>query len=225
MKLCKICNIQKDFSQFYKTKSNKDGFMTFCSSCTKEKVSQYRKNNPELIAQRKKSYYKKNSEKLNAKSKEWYEKNKDHALFLAKQWQQKNKQKRAEIQARYYKNGGKQKKYEWHEKNKEKRRLYYKEYRKNNLSSIRRNASKYQKQNPEKCLHHTRLRQALKINATPKWADVEKIKEIYKKCPNDMHVDHIIPLKNNFVCGLHVENNLQYLTVFENLSKGNKFLI
>lgn len=58
---------------------------------------------------------------------------------------------------------------------------------------------------------------------TPKWANKDKIKEIYKNRPKGFDVDHIIPLQGKFVSGLHVENNLQYLTVKENRSKYNKF--
>lgn len=67
-------------------------------------------------------------------------------------------------------------------------------------------------------------RRANKLNATPKWADLQRIKEIYDNCPEGYHVDHIIPLQGYNVCGLHVETNLQYLTEKENLSKGNKLL-
>jgi hypothetical protein len=35
-------------------------------------------------------------------------------------------------------------------------------------------------------------------------------------------VDHIIPLKNDKVCGLHVPENLQIITRFNNRSKQNK---
>lgn len=49
----------------------------------------------------------------------------------------------------------------------------------------------------------------------------EKIKKIYSSAKNN-HVDHIFPLVHPHFCGLHVPWNLQVLTAFENLSKGNK---
>lgn len=50
-------------------------------------------------------------------------------------------------------------------------------------------------------------------------ANKEKIKQIYENCPVGYEVDHIIPLSKG---GLHHEDNLQYLTIKENRSKGNK---
>ncbi len=66
-------------------------------------------------------------------------------------------------------------------------------------------------------------RRALKLRATPAWADLEAIKQFYANCPEGYHVDHIIPLKGKNVCGLHVLNNLQYLPAKENLQKSNKY--
>ncbi len=54
---------------------------------------------------------------------------------------------------------------------------------------------------------------------TPPNANKKKIEEMYKNCPVGYHVDHIIPLSRG---GLHHEDNLQYLTIKENLQKGNK---
>lgn len=58
-----------------------------------------------------------------------------------------------------------------------------------------------------------------KKNQTPSSADLEKIKEIYMNCPDGYEVDHIIPISKG---GLHHQDNLQYLTISENRSKGNR---
>ncbi len=59
--------------------------------------------------------------------------------------------------------------------------------------------------------------------ACPVWANKDAIKTFYDECPDGHHVDHIIPLLGKNISGLHVENNLQYLTVSENSRKGNSF--
>lgn len=38
----------------------------------------------------------------------------------------------------------------------------------------------------------------------------------------DWHVDHMIPLQADNVCGLHVWNNFQVIPAYINMSKGNK---
>lgn len=70
---------------------------------------------------------------------------------------------------------------------------------------------------------------ACKLNATPAWADLDKIQWFYNYAiwlsqitgvPHE--VDHIIPLQGENVCGLHVENNLQVIPMRDNRIKGNK---
>lgn len=50
-----------------------------------------------------------------------------------------------------------------------------------------------------------------------------EIKQVYLSRPENMAIDHIIPLVNENVSGLHVPWNLQYLTKSENSKKRNKF--
>ena len=59
--------------------------------------------------------------------------------------------------------------------------------------------------------------------ATPVWANLDKIKEIYINCPKGSEVDHIIPLNGAIVSGLHVETNLQYLPMIANRKKSNSY--
>ncbi len=63
-----------------------------------------------------------------------------------------------------------------------------------------------------------------KLNRMPLWANEEAINEVFRTCSgDDFHIDHIIPLQGDLVSGLHVQNNLQQLTVKENCQKSNKF--
>lgn len=56
----------------------------------------------------------------------------------------------------------------------------------------------------------------------PLWVDWNKIIDVYKNKPSNMTVDHYIPLQGDFVSGLNVSWNLQYLTKSQNSSKHNK---
>lgn len=67
-------------------------------------------------------------------------------------------------------------------------------------------------------------RRVIKAQAIPKWADMTDIKAVYQEAKYfGMHVDHIVPLRSDKVCGLHVWDNLQLLPAEKNISKGNRF--
>ncbi len=62
--------------------------------------------------------------------------------------------------------------------------------------------------------------------ATPPWlssAQIGRIEAIYLGADETEHVDHIVPLKNDLVCGLHVPWNLQVMGAKANMSKSNKW--
>jgi hypothetical protein len=74
----------------------------------------------------------------------------------------------------------------------------------------------------------TAARNAGILQATPAWADMKKIRAVYRAAAKltketgiPHHVDHMVPLNSKLVCGLHVENNLQVLPWIENLKKWN----
>lgn len=77
---------------------------------------------------------------------------------------------------------------------------------------------KAEKKRKDKCLYKSRLRKA-----KPKWVDGKEIKRIYSQRPEGHHVDHIIPIRGDGVCGLHVPWNLQYLTAEKNMAKSNHY--
>ena len=54
---------------------------------------------------------------------------------------------------------------------------------------------------------------------TPISVDRKAIERFYSECPKGFEVDHIIPISRG---GLHILENLQHLTSFENKSKGKK---
>lgn len=81
---------------------------------------------------------------------------------------------------------------------------------------------KYYQENKDHYRAYTAKRRANILKAIPPWADLLKIQEIYENCPAGYEVDHIFPLQGTNTCGLHVENNLQYLTIEENRKKSNK---
>jgi hypothetical protein len=91
------------------------------------------------------------------------------------------------------------------------------------LEQAKLKARDWRANNPK---HHLALTTAHKKSIkqrTPSWANLQKIVEFYKNCPEGYQVDHIIPLRGKKVSGLHIVENLQYLTAKENRNKSNYY--
>jgi hypothetical protein len=127
-------------------------------------------------------------------------------------WYEQNKTKKAEKSA------------SWFKENKERWKKYNASLYEAKKEIYQANGRKWRQLNPEKTRAHRAKYRASKLQATPSWANLDKIEQIYLNCPKGHEVDHIIPLQSNDVCGLHVECNLQYLPVSDNRRKGNQLI-
>lgn len=126
-------------------------------------------------------------------------------------WQNNNPNKKNLNQSNYYR------------RHIEKILEYHASYRKENPDKIRDRQSDWAERNPEKIKSKAAKYRATIRNAMPDWASIEQIESIYMNCPEGFEVDHIAPLQSDVICGLHLPQNLQYLPLSINRSKGNKF--
>jgi hypothetical protein len=194
MKTCCRCKETLPLSSFGKNKTKKDGYQTACKEC-------------------KKLY-----------SKERYQRDPQKHIQQCKEWSDRNPEARKKIAKRYYDNNRElcvARSVQWRRDNPEWAKAADKKYGK-----------KWRDANRDVCNASLARYRASKLKATPDWLtqdQLEDIKSMYtlaKKFEGifglSYHVDHIVPLQGENVCGLHVPWNLQLLEAKLNLSKSNK---
>lgn len=216
---CNTINPQP-YSNFSKNKNTKDGYACYCKKCFRERNLK----NAEHIRNKSKEYYNSNLDLNREKRKNYNREHSDQIKETAKQWFLNNREYvRQERQEYYLKN-----KEDFHKRSKkwvDENRMEFRKIQRNYKKQLR-------KSNPGYLTAINGKYRAAKLQATPKWADLKKIEEIYKEAKQIqketgiiMHVDHQIPLQHELVCGLHVESNLQILSIYDNCSKNNFFEI
>ena len=98
-------------------------------------------------------------------------------------------------------------------------------YREANRVACNQRAADWKKLNPHACVAYAGKRRAQELQAIPSWADLDAIAAIYKHAQEmgcGFHVDHIVPVVSEKVCGLHCEANLQVIPAAENVRKSNR---
>jgi hypothetical protein len=173
-----------------------------CPECNRIATAKYREKNKEYLKEKNKKHQKKWNEKNKNYYKEIYEKNKEQIKATAKQRYEENKEQKLALNKK------------WQQNNKDKRKKIAKKWRQNNKGKVNAITAK---------------RHAAKKQAIPAWSNLKTVEKIYRKAAKltknmgiKHQVDHIYPLVSKFMCGLHVETNLQILTAEENASKGNR---
>lgn len=134
---------------------------------------------------------------------------------------------------------------EWRAKNSDKMKGYLSTYYEANRELVNQRTSTWKKDNPDRVkasakLHysknasrynaHTARRRATQEASTPIWADVKSIDAIYAMCKflnavtgkGVFSVDHVVPIKSERVCGLHVPANLAIIPLVANKVKNNR---
>ena len=187
-----------------------------CVDCSKMRASKRR----EHIAEYQKQYREQTTEKRLKYHKQHYQDNKEKRKQQSAEYRQNNVEYYSEYNKQYFIDNSEKlicRSREWYQENRkqilEDKKIYYDEH---HQEFIARNAK----------------RRCQKLNATPQWYEHEKVTDLYAKSVRlteklgiQHHVDHIVPLQSDVVCGLHCLANLQILSALENLRKGNSFEI
>jgi len=160
-------------------------------------------------------------------SKRRYEEKRDEVLQCSREWYVANKDRVREKQNKLGR--------ERYSANKNKFAEKAKNYRKRNKEEIAAKMARWQRENKDLVNAATSKRRAAKTKATPAWVtsqDFKNISAVYTMAARltsclgvEHHVDHIVPLRGDVVCGLHVPWNLAVIPAKLNISKGNKLSI
>jgi hypothetical protein len=172
-----------------------------------EKGKKYRTEHGDQVSQTKKNWYKKNKEHRSNRGKLYYKKNQDAIKKKSSDYFKANRELQILKRRRHYSD------------NKPAYKAANTRWRRSNLARYNFLAAKHRK--------------AVK-RATPEWltdAHWQEIDDIYHLAKEmawlnegtPFHVDHIVPLQGEVVCGLHVPWNLQLLSPTNNMRKNNKF--
>lgn len=194
MKFCPCCKTDKEFKDFSKSSSKKDGLQSHCKVCRSKR--------------RKKDYIK----------------NKDRELELNAIWQRENPKSRTNSRRKYYKKYPEkvlERNSKWRRDNPDKVKLANKKAGKKwanaNRGACNHKGARYRSARLNSTPNWLTEDQLQDIKSMYLLAKKFEILFGIK-----YHVDHIVPLQGKDICGLHVPWNLQLLEAGMNFSKSNK---
>lgn len=232
VKLCICCKLTKDFTEFHKNKSKKDGLQDHCKECRKLKSEQ----NKEKRSDYRKEWYQKNLDKVKSMENLRYHSNKNDINKKRKERYNQdvlNRVKIREQQKKYYENNKKlfsENAKLWVEKNKDRRNeISKKHYNKYKTLMICRRLIK----RTIKFLGTEKESSTIEILGYSPSSLKETIESKFQEGMSwenygEWHIDHIKPIssfdKSESPKIINSLENLQPLWAFDNLSKGSKII-
>lgn len=205
-KKCTGCGEEKLLIEFSKRAASKDGYQPMCKCCVGLYKKDYYEKNKNDISNKAKSRRKEHGDYIRATEKRRRDGNRETYRAMRKAYRKRNPDKiRAAKQRSYVRN------------------------REAILKKTNAYNKKYRKTNPDKINAKTARRRANKLQATPIWSNSKDIDDFYTAAlmfrlytGEQYHVDHVVPLNSDVVCGLHCEDNLQVMLATDNIAKGNR---
>lgn len=232
-KKCNKCGIEKPLEEFYRKKSNKDGYHYTCKKCSSEYQKKLHEKNPEKHNSSARRTYQKNKEKYTKRNRErWKEYNKkrkktprnpEKTKENHKKYYQKNRDKVLK-QCKKYRQENRKKRYKQELEKKSSNFLYQLTCAMRSRTSIILKRKKIKKNNKTINIIGCSMK-FLKEYLERQFKEAMTWENYGNK---GWHIDHIIPLASatteEEVYKLCHYTNLQPLWAHENLSKGSKIL-
>lgn len=210
MKTCSKCKASKELAEFNKNKKEKSGYRSECRYCQsmrnakyrasargKKNISDYAKNNKEVIRQKSKDWYYGNIEKAKLTRSEYRAEHKEETRLASTKWAKNNPDRKAELAAKHYAN---------------------------NLSLYKKRAREWGKANPEVIRNASHRRRARKVDTQVNPFTKEQLASIYSDscfacgATEKITLEHFIPLARG---GAHTFENATSLCLSCNASKGS----
>ena len=206
LKICSSCKIEKNYIDFNKNKSRKDGYQNTCISCNKIYIIK----NKELIKKKKKIYYDKNKDEILSKKKEYHINNKQEILKIKKEYSKNNREKINTYYRLYSK------------KRKEKDNLYKLTCNIRTLIGMSIKGKGYTKKSK------TSEYLGCTFNEFKIYIEEKFIENMTWENRMEWHLDHIYPISlaktEEEIIKLNHYTNFQPLWAIDNIRKGNKII-
>lgn len=216
LKICKKCGVEKLLNEFHRKLGAKFDVRSICKSCRSIEAAEARRTDT-FARIKDKIRYESHKEAYAVSSRKWKAKAGRHYLDQQRNYQLANKERIAQRMKL------------WHIKNRKRNLDRKARWRLKNLESVKSYNALYDRVNSDRGAAKQARRRAQILQATPIWNNEFFMREAYRLAASrtklfghPWNVDHIVPLKSNIVCGLHVHCNLRVIPFIENMKKGNR---